>query len=221
MNRHTAHTAPDFQDAILELAEANRIPDAELLETVVGRYPEFAAQITEFAVELTIDMLLNGGQDQEIPADLEEVSPMVGRAISNFENELFRRKQETDTSGETAGMAPETKTADPFASMDRGNFRAFAAAIHANNLFAMKIRDRQINPATIPKRYLEMIAESLSISLSRLEEFLSLRTDRLTTGNQFFKADDKPNHNLQQSFDDAVSDSGMTDDQQSFLLGLK
>lgn len=221
MTPNTPHTDPHYQDAILELIEADKLPDAELVEDVVSHYPEFATEITDFAVELAIDMLVNAGEEQEVPVDLEEVSPMVARAISNFENELFLRNQESAENDKTAKAAPEVTTVDPFASMNRQSFRAFATAIHANKLFAIKIRDQQIRLTTIPVRYLEMVAESMRISLDQLREYLSRRNGRFATGNQFFKADDKPNHELQQSFDEAVADSGMTDEQQQFLLGLK
>lgn len=221
MTPSTAHTDAHYQDAIQELIEANKLPDAELVEGIVRQYPEFASEITEFAVELALDMLVNKDDEQEAPVDLEEVSPMVARAISNFENELFLRDQELAKEDESSTMAPEVKMIDPFASMDRKSFRAFANAIHASTVFAIKIRDQQITLATIPSRYLEMIADSLSVNLDQVRVYLSRRIGRLAPGTQFFKADDKPNHDLQQSFDDAVADSGMTTDQQQFLLGLK
>lgn len=221
MTPTTAHTDAHYQDAILELIEADRLPDAELVENVVNQYPEFASEITEFAVELALDMLVNTDDDQVTPIDLKEVSPMVARAISNFENELFLREQDLASDDESSTSAPEVKMNDPFTSMDRKGFRAFAAAIHASTVFAIKIRDRQIKLTTIPLRYLEIIADSLRINIDQLEGYLSQRNGRLTSGTQFFKADERPDHDLQQSFDDAVADSGMTDEQQQFLLGLK
>ncbi len=221
MTPTTVHTDAHYQDAIQELIEAGRSPDAELVEGVVSQYPEFASEITEFAVELALDMLVNKDDVQLAPVNLEEVSPMVARAISNFENELFLRDQELAKETESSMIAPEVKMIDPFSSMDRKSFRAFVTDIQASTVFAIKVRDRQIRLATIPLRYLEMIADSLRIPFDQLREYLSQRNGRLAHGTQFFKADDGPNHDLQQSFDDAVADSGMTDMQQQFLLGLK
>lgn len=221
MTPTTVHTDAHYQDAIQELIEAGRFPDAELVESVVSQYPEFASEITEFAVELALDMLVNKDDVQVAPVSLEEVSPMVARAISNFENELFLRDQELAKETESSMIAPEVKMIDPFSSMDRKSFRAFVTDIQASTIFAIKVRDRQIRLATIPSRYLEMIADSLRIPFDQLREYLSQRNGRLAHGTQFFKADDRPNHDLQQSFDDAVADSGMTDTQQQFLLGLK
>ncbi len=221
MTPNTTHRANNLQNAINELAMAQRRPDVDLLEGVIKQYPELATELTEFAIELAIDFLVNPEVDHEVVVNLDEVSPLVSRAMSNFENELYKRKQDKAKVEEQSMTAPETVTVNPFEEMDRKGFRAFTFAIHASKIFAMKIRDRQIKLATIPIRYLEMIAESLRVTLDQLREYLTNNNGRLTPGIQFFKAEGKPDHDVQQSFDEAVASSGLTDEQQQFLLSLK
>lgn len=221
MTPNTDHAQPYLQDAILELLAAEKLPDADLVEGVVHAYPEFAVEITEFAVNLAIDMLINPVNEAELSVSLEETSPMVARAMSNFENELFEKQQSSESDREGSNSTAKTSTINPFARMDRTGFRAFATAIHASTIFAMKIRDHQIKLATIPLKYLEMIAQALPLSLEQLRDYLNHRNGRLAPGNQFFKADDKPDHNIQQSFDEAVATSGLTEEQQNYLLSLK
>ena len=220
MTPSTAQSELFLQDAILELMEANRLPDAQLVEDIVSEYPDFAAEITEFAVELAIDMLVNSDRNEDAMIVQDDVSPMVARALSNFENELFLRDSSSKSDDVATRMAPEIKSFDPFAAMDRKNFGQFARSIHANKVFALKLRDRQIQPDTIPHRYLELISECLKIRLDQLLTYFNGQDRRPAMGTQFFKADDRPNHDLQQSFDEAVESSGLTDDQKRYLKSL-
>lgn len=221
MTPTTAQSEQFLQDAIFELMEANRLPDAQLVEDVVSEYPDLAAEITDFAVELAIDMLINSDRNEEAVVVQDEVSPLVSRALSNFENELFLRDSSSKADDVTARVAPEVKSLDPFAVMDRKSFGQFARSIHANKVFALKLRDRQIRPDTIPLRYLELISECLKIRLDQLLIYLNGSGHRPAMGTQFFKADDRPNHHLQQSFDEAVESSGLTGDQIQYLMSLK
>ncbi|QIE48206.1 hypothetical protein G5B38_21620 (plasmid) [Pseudohalocynthiibacter aestuariivivens] len=221
MTPNTAQSELFLQDAILELMEANRLPDAQLVEDIVSEYPDFAAEITEFAVELAIDMLVNSDRDEDAVVVQDDVSPLVSRALSNFENELFLRDNSSKSDDVIARVAPEVDSIDPFADMDRKSFGQFARSIHANKVFALKLRDRQIRPDTIPHRYLELISEFLKIRLDQLFTYLNGQDRRRAMGTQFFKADDRPNHDLQQRFDEAVESSGLTDDQKRYLKSLK
>ncbi len=221
MTPNTAQSELFLQDAILELMEANRLPDAQLVEDIVSEYPDFAAEITEFAVELAIDMLVNSDRDEKAVVVQDDVSPLVSRALSNFENELFLRENSPKSEDLAPRVAPETKSFDLFAAMDRKSFGQFARSIHANKAFALKLRDRQVRPDTIPHRYLELIAECLNSTLDQLLSYLNGRVHQPALGTQFFKADDRPNHDLQQSFDEAVDSSGLTDDQKRYLKSLK
>lgn len=221
MTPSTTQSEQFLQDAIFDLMVANRLPDAQLVENIVSEYPDFATEITDFAVELAIDMLINSDRNEEAVVVQDEVSPLVSRALSNFENELFLRDSSSKADVVTSRVAPEVKSLDPFAGMDRKSFGQFARSIHANKVFALKLRDRQIRPDTIPLRYLELTSECLKIRLDQLLTYLNVSGHRPAMGTQFFKADDRPNHDLQQSFDEAVESSGLTGDQIRYLMSLK
>lgn len=221
MTPNTAQLEPILHDAFIEMLEAEKLPDAQLVEDIVSDYPQFAAEITDFAVELALDMLVNADDDEVAAIVHEEISPLVSRALSNFQNELYLREQAPSTSEDRlASVAPETKMIDPFASMDRKSFGDFSQSIHANKIFAVKFRDKQINPATIPNQYLDIVAEKLNCTVDLLLTYLNGQERRPAMGTQFFKADDRPNHDLQQSFDEAVENSGLNDDQKRFLQSL-
>lgn len=221
MTPHTAQSNPILHDAFIAMLEAEKLPDAQLVEEIVGEYPEFAAEITDFAVELAIDMLVNSDDDPEVLVMQDEVSPLVSRALSSFQNELFiRERSQAESDIDQKSIAPETKVIDPFANMDRRSFGEFARSIHANKIFAVKLRDRQIIPTTMPKQFLELVADKLNSTVEMLITYLNGRDRRPATGNQFFKADDRPNHDLQQSFAEAIANSGLDEDQKQFLQSL-
>ena len=147
---------------------------------------------------------------------------MVSRALSSFQNELFIRDQaQSESDASLKSIAPETNVIDPFAAMDRKSFGEFARSIHANKIFAVKLRDRQIIRDTMPKQFLALVAEKLNNTVEALMTYLDGRDQRPVTGNQFFKADDRPNHDLQQSFDEAVLSSSLDDEQKQFLQSLR
>ena len=46
---------PAIEDALYELSLERRIPNAELLDDIVRRYPEYATELTNFVIELVLD----------------------------------------------------------------------------------------------------------------------------------------------------------------------
>ena len=207
-----------LQDAIYALSLAARVPDAELLDAFVRRYPQHAAALTEFAIELTRDAMLEGEEDLEPPADPEAISPAVSRAMSQFQNRLFAVRK-----GQAAGSSALTASspaANPFASLDRKKFRALATRINANIVLLAKLRDRQIDPATIPGAFSERLAEELGEPLENLTaHFWS--PPEAAPARQFYKANGKPAAPARQSFDNAVRGSGLSPEQRRRLLSFR
>ena len=50
----TEKRSPPLREVILELAVAKPVPDAEVLDDFTRRYPEYAAELTEAAVDLVL-----------------------------------------------------------------------------------------------------------------------------------------------------------------------
>src|SRR5271170_2589959 len=127
----TMTTSP-LRDAMYEMSLAQPVPDAELLDEFVRRYPEHADALTEFAIELAVDALLHDADEPDMPADPDAVSPVVSRVMSRFQNRLFevRRGQ----SANQAARATTVSVENPFAALDRDEFRALASRIHVNTV---------------------------------------------------------------------------------------
>ncbi|MCY3787203.1 MAG: hypothetical protein OXH63_00285 [Gemmatimonadetes bacterium] len=217
MNQTFHASPPALREALYVLSTAQDVPDAKLLDDVVRRFPEFGIELTEFAVAVAIDALRGEPvvEDAERAIDPNAVSPAVSRAMSHFQNRLH---------AVTARAAAKSKRADiagapnPFSGLPRSEFRALAVRLNANTVFVGKLRDRQVDPATMTLGFQKRVADELQAPLDVVLAHFAARPGAPT--GQFFKAEDKPSTGAQQSFEEAVRSSGLNEAQQKFLLEL-
>jgi hypothetical protein len=209
-------TDTPLRDAMYEMSLARPFPDAEQLDEFVRRYPDYADALTAFAIELAIDAVKNCDDDFELVADPDSISPVVSRVISQFQNRLF------DISRLQAPAAP-VRTAtivNPFAALDRIRFRSLAAELDMNTALLSKVRDRHLEPATIPNGFYRHVAEQMNEGIDVLKAHFYAPPEA-ATANQYYKADGKPNVHARQTFEEAVRGSGLTAEQQRRLLSFR
>jgi hypothetical protein len=213
-------SAATLSDALYELSLAQRVPDAPLLDEFVRQYPEYADDLTDFAIMLAVDSLREVSQSNVPRTDLaeDELSPTVSRAMSRFYNRLHAVQSSEDISGQKSASANEISP-NPFATLDRAAFRVLAEKLNVNNVFVIKLRDRQIVPETIPKRFANHLAQELRIPPDILMGYLHALGQPQIQG-QYYKAATKPQLDAKQTFSEAVKTSGLTDEQQRFLLAM-
>lgn len=211
--------APPLREAFYALSMAQRVPDAELLDDFVRRYPVYAIELTEFAIELALDALRGDAAADAAEAELDpaQVSPVVSRAMSRFHNRLHAIR--------TAGAAREPARraeapSNPFAALSRDEFRGFARRLGANSVFVAKLRDRQIASDTMSDGFRRRVADDLRAPPDVVVAHFAMSGGSPMVTRQFFKADAKPDHAGQQSFEEAVRSSGLTEEQQRHLLRL-
>ena len=200
-----------LEDVLHELSMASTSPGAALLDQFVRRYPQYARELTDFAVDLAIDALKPGDDDVPTPADVE-ISPAVAKALSRLQDRLHSVKKQR------AQKATEVRPQDPFADLTRDELRALAGAIHANVPFVLKLRDRHIEPDTIPPGLLRLAADHLHVPEDVLVSHWAGQP-QLQSAN-LYKSDQKPEAAKRQSFAEAVASSNLTEEQQRFLLAL-
>lgn len=208
-----------LRDALYILSLAQRVPDAELLDDVIRRYPEHAQALTDFAIELAMDALCGDSvaDAAESAIDPARVSPAVTRAMSRFQNRLYtaHRAEAAAARRPPQGVAG----ANPFAELDRATFRAFAERLNANTVFVAKLRDRQIEPQTITDGFRRRVADELTVPLEVIAAHFAAE-GHTHFQPQFYKADHKPEAGSRQTFADAVRSSGLSEHQQRHLLSL-
>lgn len=213
MTAKAIRSAQPLRDVLYEFSLAAEKPDAALLDDFVRRYPDYAAELTDFAVEWMVDV---NRPKLVATADVTQVSPAVSRAISKYQDALHAR-------GATATCAADVQAGSvscesPFVGLDRKGFRALAEKLNVSRVFLCKLRDCVIDPKTMSDGFRRYVADRMSVSVDRLASYLSEAAPRL--GHQFYKADQKPETTARQSFEEAVRSSDLSQDQQDFLLGL-
>ena len=211
--------APPLREAFYALSMAQRMPDAELLDDVVRRYPAYANELTEFAIELALDALRGDASADAAEAALDpaQVSPAVSRAMSRFHNRLHAIR--TGAAAREPARPAEAPS-NPFAALSRDEFRGVARRLGANSVFVAKLRDRQIASGTMSDGFRRRVADELKVPLEVVVAHFAMSGGASMATRQFFKADAKPDTAGQQSFEEAVRSSGLTDDQQQHLLSL-
>lgn len=207
-------TPAPLRDVLYAFSLAKPIPDAELLDDFVRRYPEYAADLTDFAIELILDAVSSEVENENAPVETTTVmDPAVSRAMSRFQNRLYAVQQAKVERSMTAPVE------NPFTALNRSGFRLLAQRLKANPVFVAKLRDRQIDPDTITDSFRQRVADELKVPLDVIVAHFAAQP-QVQARAQYFKANQKPEVGGKQTFEEAVLSSGLTPDQQCYLLGL-
>ena len=112
MSMNVSNSTP-LKDVLYAFSMAQPIPNAELLDDFVRRYPTHATALTDFAISIVLD-LARGGSDEEPAHEIEPtVSKAVSRAMSRFQNKLFEVQQSRDAGATLA--TTHSDVVNPFA----------------------------------------------------------------------------------------------------------
>ena len=173
-------------------------PDASSLERIIERFPDCAAELTDFAVEWAAQDLQPAdfaGGDEWDP-DWYEAS--TESSPSPVEKAMDRLRQALD--------AP----ADPFAGLAAGDLRSLAARLGLDTTLLAKIRHRRLRPETVPKKLVEALATALGLGINAVDAHL--QAPALVPAGANFKSDARPEAQGQQSFSDALESSSLDDE---------
>ena len=199
-----------LSEVLIALAMAMPEPDAGILEKFVRDYPQHADALTDYALELVLELNGETEDDEGLPAS-GALTPAASRAMSHLQNVTFELARK-------AGSSPSA-VPDPFAAMSRARFRAFVSDLGVNNTFAMKLRDRSIDPQTIVERkgFCQATAEAAEVPLDAMIAYL--RQGPSISRDARFKAEGKPEQK-QEAFEEAVRSSDLSEEQQKKILAL-
>ncbi len=208
----------EFAKICHEMILANEIPNPDMLDTYVKQYPQYSVELTDFAVALALDVL--APLYEEVDDAPERATPAVSRTMSHFQNALFDAQQKGDVRRlETKQvLAHMQNAANPIAALSKAGFKGFACRLDVNSVLAAKLRDRQIASDTMPAAFITMVAQCIPEDIDIVAAHLMAAPDQTLRARQFHKADGKPGNSEQESFEDAVKNSGLTEDQKRKLL---
>lgn len=203
-------TNKPLSEVLFAFAIAMPTPNAGTLDDFVRRYPEHAEALTDFAVDLALDS--DRGESDEAEPVPAGTSPAVAKAISHFHNVVF------DLEKKAVGNA--NPPINPLSNLSRDEFCGFADRLGVNPLFASKLRDRLIDPATIVTRpgFCQAAADAAFVPIDVMVAHFKGPSE--ISRQAHYKSEGKPVVGAQQAFEEAVRKSGLTEDQQRHLLGL-
>lgn len=206
-----------LNDVLLEFAVAADQPTPQLLDEFVRRYPDYAEDLAAFSVRFAVQAIrekAGSGEAQEVSRDDETG---VLRAMSSFQNRLYELRQK-DAGGTAPIQDASADAGDLFDQMKVEGLNRLAHGLHANRTFALKIRDCAIKEETITSGFSRKVAEVLEVPVEIVIAHLSkpLRGPNA----QRFKATEKPTASGKQDFVAAVRGSGLSQEQQEWLLAL-
>lgn len=199
-----------LDDVLHEMALTSEKPNAKVVGEYLRRYPQYAEEISDFAAELAA-MAIAADVDDRIEPSTTGASPAISRALSHLHNRLYEVKQEQAAREPSGGP-------DLFAPLDPRQFRALASELGVNAFFLSKVRDRTIEPHTIPHGFRVKMSDAMKVPEPVVAAYLAGQA-RIPDQMRFL-SEQKPEASRRQSFADAVTSSKLTEEQQRHLLSL-
>jgi len=203
----------NLESVLLDFRVEAGTPRPAILEQYCRRYPQFARELTDYALEWLIESAMVEETSVEIVEGTSS-SPLVSRAISRLYERIRERDAVKDATAHSFGSPP----LNPFEGLTLERVRAIRDELGIDTPLFTKLRNRLINPGTVRRPFIERFARLLERTG---EEFLSyLRLPPTVHARADYKAEGKPSvNNQQESFDDAVRVSSLDEKRKQALLG--
>ena len=194
----TEHSRLDEEEVLLAFSVEPK-HDRATLEHYLGQYPEHAQALVDCSIELMMDAW-RAGDDVQVSSN-----QVVEQAWQQFQ----------------AAMEPAQSTAiaNPFAQLNPTAFKATAKRLDVSNLFLIRLRERAIDAATIPGRFVQRLAAELDATADAVSAYL--RSPAAMVSSQSFRSNVKPEVAAQISFEQALETSQLTPAQKATLQGLR
>lgn len=174
--------------------------DRLTLEHYLNQYPEHARALVDCSIELMMDAS-HSGEEVQVSSD-----QVVDQAWQQFQ----------------AAMGPAQGTAavaNPFAQLQPTAFKSMARKLDISNLFLIRVRERAIDAATIPLRFVQKLATELGATADAVSDYL--RSPPTVSSTLNFRSNVKPEVASQIPFDQAVETSQLTPAQKEALRALR
>lgn len=189
------NTIPSEEEIILAFA-VEPIHDRKTLERYLSEYPEYS----EALVDCSIELMLDTNQRKSVADSMEET---VENAWQRFQ---------------TIMNVDDNVPVNPFAKINPTSFKSLAKRLDISNLFLIRLRDRAIEPITIPMRFIERIATEMQVTADTISAFFN-SSPSLTLNNSL-RTSFETKVVTQISFEEAIETSQLTESQKNMLKEL-
>lgn len=171
--------------------------DRETLERYLRKYPELAEDLIDLSHELTIAVALRN----------KDVGPLPDPKAEEAWQALLK-------CGPITSPALDQNTA--FANLKGAALVELATKMDIPRSLLTALRDRLVEPSTIPMRFLSRLANASGSAIKAIQQYLALPP--VTADGLQFKADSRPSNQGRVPFRKLVDDTQMTEEQRAALL---
>jgi hypothetical protein len=191
------NTIPSEEEIILAFA-VEPIHDRKTLERYLTEYPEHSIAL----VDCSIELMLDSTQSDTV---VESTEDAVEHAWQRFQA-IMR-------------VSDDTSLMNPFAKLNPTAFKSLAKRLDITNLLLVRLRDRAIEPMTIPIRFIQKLANELEVTVDAVLAFLNGSPSMIS--NHSFRSSEKPMVTNQITFQKAIETSQLTESQKNTLKALE
>jgi hypothetical protein len=175
--------------------------------TTLNEYLQAYPQYQEELIDLSIDML-SSPVDEEVLADIK-ISDGAALAWSKLQLML----PNSSLTSQSADVE------NPLAALNKKTFRDLAQKLGLSRVFLTRLRDQTIAYPSIPRRFIEALADAANESVETIAS--ALNRPAMISSSQSFKADGKPAAPKPISFNEAIETSNLSEEQKAALREFK
>lgn len=197
-------TPQTSKNDVLHAFSAESNPNADTLASYLKRYPQYREALIDLSIEIFMAPKLDEVAAEKLPSDKSK------QAWSKFQSLL----SPTDP----ASTTPRPMD-NPLSKLSDERFRELASELNVNRLFLSRLRDRSIQVATIPQRFLSVVAQALTVSVEGLTS--ALEAPPAVASGLRHKASGKPGAGDKITFEEALTSSALSEAQQAALREMK
>lgn len=191
------NTMPSEEEVILAFA-VEPIHDRKTLERYLSEYPEHSIALVDCSIELMLDSTRSDNV-------VESTEDTVEHAWQRFQAIM--------------GVDDDASLINPFAKLNSTAFKSLAKRLDITNLLLVRLRDRAIEPMTIPIRFIQKLAAELEFTVDTVLAFLNGSPSMIS--NHSFRSSVKPMVTNQITFQEAIETSQLTESQKNSLKALE
>lgn len=190
----TTSSTPTALNDVLDLFQMEEIHDGDVLARYVEAHPQFALQL----IDLSRLLATPETEDQEPLSALEK---------SRIDSAWIAHK----------AAGPELpKGANPLDALVGERSKALAATLGVPRQVVTCLRERKVDPARTPRPVLRSLGDALEIPESHV--IAAMRQPPASASGRSFKAYAKPGAGGQVSFEQVLTDAGVSDADRARLL---
>lgn len=191
------HSRPSEEEVLLAFS-VEPTHDHKTLGQYLRDYPEHTKALVACSIELMVDAT----RSDEVAVTSEDA---VNHAWQRFQSAVE--------------LPDDVSVINPFATLNPTAFKSLAKKLDINNLLLIRLRDRAIVAATIPRRFIHGLASELGATAESVMDYL--RSPPAMVSGHSFRSSVKPAVTEQISFAEAIEKSQLTPAQQDALKALQ